>query len=181
MKKLTFILAIALIANVCNAASMEILVNGQDYTGQDVVASDIITVNWLEDNAYIYGGFEGLRINVSAGDYAAGTASLIGGLTLPSILVETAGDGFNVDITGTGLPFPTGIVATWDFHVGEDLEESSIILIDPTVGPYAGIYADLGGQDGLPYQELHVGVPEPATICLLGLGALSLIRRRRKA
>ena len=184
MKKLIFAFAlIALVANVGNAATIDILVNDQAYTGQDVVASDIITVIWVNDETYKYGGFGSFLMNVSAGDFVPDSGWTYPGLALGSVTDTVVGDGFDVLITGsqTYPELPLEPMASFDFHVGADLEPSTDIIIDPYQGSWVGTYAAVGGDDSLPYVVLHVGIPEPATICLLGLGALSLIRRRRKA
>lgn len=180
MKKLTIFLAIVLIANVGNAALLDILVNEVTWTGDAVAPSDIITVTWINDEgAGIWGGFGDFTINVSNGDEMA-NAWVDQSLMLPGITITPKTEGFDVFITGSGMPMPEGPVAGFDFHVPDYKQESDYIMIDPMLGTWFSRVASPGPGDELPYIVLHV-VPEPTTIGLLGLGALALIRRRRKA
>ncbi len=180
MKKLLVFLTILAMAGVANAAVIDILVNGGEWTGEDVKPSDIITVIWVNDLAYQYGGFGEFTINVSNGDYVADTGYINPALSLGSIAVTPKdGGGMDVLLTGTAMPLPEDILASWDFHVPEYKVESDYIIIDPVLGPYMSVYAAPGPDDNLPYVVLHV-IPEPMTIALLGLGGLFLVRRRRK-
>ncbi len=112
-------------------------------------------------------------------------------------LIDTDGDGIGdtqfttaqLILTLTAAP-PTGDIllidcvniiqgtfdtVTGDINGGKGQEGDTIILT------YGGIQYQYtltykGGTDG---KDLVLLIPEPATICLLGLGALSLIRRKR--
>jgi hypothetical protein len=67
-------------------------------------------------------------------------------------------------------------------HVHSYVDGSGFGHVDAT-----NVY--LGNYPGSPYSvdgfqcggTLDVTIPEPATLCLLGLGALSLIRRKKRA
>jgi len=179
MKKLMIFLAIALMANAASAALLELTVNDQPWTGQDVGPSDIITVVWNNDVAGQYGGFGALTINHSNGEQA-GDAWVDPRFVYPLITIVPLPppEGFDVIITGGGYPTPTGPLAGWTFHVPDYKEASDIIIIDPVSGAFNNVYAVPGPDDGLPYVELHV-TPEPMTIALLGLGGLLLVRRRK--
>jgi hypothetical protein len=72
MKKLVIFLLIALMANVGSAAMVDILVNGEVWTGESVRPSDIITVTWVNTDVGIWGGFGDFLINVSNGDMVGG-------------------------------------------------------------------------------------------------------------
>ena len=88
--------------------------------------------------------------------------------------------GMNGNI-GFGSPNVLGILASFEFHVPE-LPESSIITIDDFIegSTLTNVLFPWGSVIDLNPVEIHV-IPEPATIALLGIGALSLLRRRRKA
>ncbi len=183
MKKLTIFLVIALIGNVCSAAYIDILVNEQAWTGGNVAPSDIITVLYGNATPYVYGGsFGAYNINVSIGEFVSGW--LHSALSITPSMTATAGTegGFDLYVTGGSLGvMPEDIVMSFVFHVPDYIVESDAIIIDPDAGffPTTSSYAYPGSDDGNPYIVLHV--PEPATIALLGIGALSLLRRRRKA
>ncbi|MHC4212437.1 MAG: PEP-CTERM sorting domain-containing protein [Planctomycetota bacterium] len=170
------IAVIALTANVGNAVQMDILVNGEAWSGI-MGPSDIITVLWVNDLEYQYGGFGNFIINVSAGDYEAGSAYVNPALQLGSATVTPGTSGFDILLTGSAYtPLPLDVMASFEFHLPESLEDPIIIIIDPYQGAWLGTYGAVGPADGLPYFV----VPEPTTIALLGIGALSLLRRRRK-
>ncbi|MHC4212438.1 MAG: hypothetical protein ACYSWP_03590 [Planctomycetota bacterium] len=165
MKKLTIILAIVMIANVSSAVQMDIFVNGEAWTGGDVAPSDIITVLWINDLEDQYGGFGTFYINVSAGYYEAGSGYLNPALTLSCITPFPLASGFDVLLCGTSYnPLPLVVMASFEFHVPEGLEDPAIIIIDPYQGAWLGTYGAVGPADGLPYVELHV-TPEPNVSC----------------
>jgi len=180
MKKLIVFLAIALMANISSAARIDLLVDDVPWTGEDVKPSDIITVTWVNDEGPgIWGGFGDFTINVSNGDLYEGTGWILSTLMLPGITITPKTEGYDVFITGSGMPMPEGDIAGWTFHVPDYKEESDYIIIDPVLGMWFMDVATPGPDDGLPYVVLHV-IPEPMTIALLGLGGLFLVRRRRK-
>ena len=177
MKKLVIFLLIALMANVGSAAMIDILVNGNPWTGDSVRPSDIITVTWVNTDVGVWGGFGDFLINVSNGDQVGGEW-IHTSLLLPFIEIIPKEPGYDVYMGGGGMPTPEGPIAGWEFHVPDYKQDSDLIIIDPYSGTFNNVVAIPGADDGLPYVVLHV-TPEPTTIALLGLGGLFLLRRRK--
>jgi hypothetical protein len=126
----------------------------------------------MEDGTNL--GFAGLSIT-GDGDYIedslkwqAGMGAGMGGFTVSSTARQYT-------ISGQVLYFP-GIQAvnpilTWDFHAPDFW--GSRIYIDTTQGLYGG--QSIVGR----ILEVYVGIPEPMTIMLLGLGAVMVRKRKR--
>jgi hypothetical protein len=178
MKKLLVFLTVLVVTGVANGAAIEILVNGETYVDQLIFPSDIITVTWVNDEgAGIWGGFGDFTINVSNGDQV-GNEWILQTLMLPTIAITPKDEGYDVFLTGSGMPMPEGAIAGWEFHVPDYKQESDYIIIDPLLGTWFSRVATPGPDDNLPYVVLHV-IPEPMTVALLGLGGLFLLRRRK--
>ena len=178
MKKLSFLLVILMVASVSNAAYMNILVNGTPLEGVDVAPSDMITMVFGDDMPGV-GGMGAMVVDVSAGDQVGDPVDLYGSWMLIGFSFEVVpdGDGFLTTVSGSNLTMAVPAGDFWEqtFHVPDWMEESDYITITHTAGDWNGNYPEA-------FEEvvLHI-VPEPTTIALLGLGALSLLRRRRKA
>jgi hypothetical protein len=172
-KKMKRILALFIVCAMVSTASAVTELTMNVDQGQDVAPSDIIVLQFKDLTGAMTGGIAvGSYINVSAGDNAVHTwyAPPVGGWT-----IVPAGDGYTSsgNALWIGSPVPADdVIFTHEFHVPDGLQASDEILIDYNIA-YSG-----GAQAG--QIMLHV-IPEPATIALLGLGALSLLRRRRKA
>ena len=181
MKKLLVFLTVLVVAGVANGAIIDILVNGQPWTGGDVRPSDIITVTFINDIGGNWGGFGDFTINVSNGDLYEGT-EWIDGVKLPMaafIMLTPNAEGYDALMGGSAFgETPTGPLAGWEFHVPDYKLESDYIIIDPISGSFDGVGALPGPDDPFPYIVIHV-VPEPMTVALLGLGGLFLLRRRK--
>ena len=172
MKRFLALLIVLVMTSAASAAYMEITVNDEAYTGQDVEYSDIIKLKLMDDRGteYLTGTISSVSyIDVDNGDEWAHTwyATPMGGWAFTA-----AGDGY--DSSGTAmwingyLP-EDGVIFTHEFHV-PDLPVSTEIVID-----YEILYS-INGVSGS--ETLHV-IPEPATIALLGLGGLFLRRRKK--
>ena len=178
MKRILALLIVCAMTSAASAAFVDIRVDGNPWDGGDVAPSSIVQVVLVDDvdNALRTqtGTLDASTINVSAGDNYSHTFYLtpsMGGWAF-----TPAGDGYTS--IGSGVWFGGSLpvndeVFVHEFHVPDGMEFSDEILIDYNIA-----YQFLTGQQG--GVVLHV-IPEPATIALLGIGALSLLRRRRKA
>ncbi|MHC4755947.1 MAG: PEP-CTERM sorting domain-containing protein [Planctomycetota bacterium] len=175
MKKLIILfLVLAMCSTVSAVLTYEFFVTpemGDTYVwdGGGIKASDIITVKFMETGTNL--GFAGLSIT-GDGDYMEDSlvwqAAAFGGFSV----VSKAGQ---YTISGQVLYFPgtqaVNPILTWEFHI-PDVPDSTWFEIDITQGLY-------GGQSIVgPLLDMHVPIPEPMTIMLLGLGALMLRRKR---
>ena len=178
MKKLLTLFIVLAMAASASAVTVtyDITVNDMPYTGQDVVGSDIIHVQWMAAPADLMGGFAAFALDVDHGDYVAQSFYLQAGFIMQTMaVVSPVGDGLQVTGSATGFSLAPDQVAGvfgFDFHVPEDLAPSTWINITPTAGTFNLVNFDL-----LPSIALHV-IPEPMTIALLGLGGLFLRRRK---
>jgi hypothetical protein len=175
MKRLLVLLIVFAMTSAASAATVDILVNGAPWMGDDVAPSDIVTL-LLNDSAragLLVGALNTSSIDVSQADNASHTffqAPSIGGWD-----ITPGGAGYTSSGAGTwfGVTLPQdGIVFVHEFHVPDNALPSDEIFVDLAV---AYQFVDESGTGRV---VMHV-IPEPATIALLGLGALSLLRRRK--
>jgi hypothetical protein len=84
----------------------------------------------------------------------------------------------DVFASGGGLDMPYGLVFGPDAYLYvASLNTNSILRYDGQSGAFIGVFASGGGMN----QPCHIlFTPEPATLSLLALGGLALIRRGRK-
>jgi hypothetical protein len=171
MKRLLgLVLVLAIVSASYGAASVEVLVNGEPWQGQDVEASQVITVNLLDTGFFKpFSAAPMFGVGVDHGDLQnlRFVAPNLGNMKL----VDPEGDGFAVRGNGTYIMVnvPEGVALGFDFHVPDDLQPSDYINVT-----WAGNYGGLTPDD----IAIHV-IPEPMTIGLLGLGGLALLRRRK--
>lgn len=152
--------------------------------------ADIVVEDTLGgQNTYVLGEFglnTSLQTDTSSGGIASG--SFVGGalsfidsgdnalLTGNIVYLELveAFDGWGI-LTGQGQFEVTGGILEPDFA----LSLGNIVQITFNVSPgsISNFSADFTGSSNITVMP----IPEPATICLLGLGALGLLRRRKSA
>jgi hypothetical protein len=130
---------------------------------QDISGNTI--VGWYADSDWIYHGFIYDGTNYTTVDVPGATSTDLRGIsgsTMVGTYVDASGvHGLLYDGTAcTTLDMP-GATGTWF----SGIDGSTVV----------GTYLDASGM----YHGLIYTIPEPATICLLGLGALSLLRRKR--
>jgi len=173
MKKfMMIILAVALVASVASAATMNITGSTAALPDQ-TKPGDTLTMNWF-DNSEVYGGFGDVIINVSQGNFVSAAYANIGWLLKADPVVTVNGAGFDIAIGASAFPIPanTGNIFTLVFTVPTTAAAQSKVNIAVTTGGYNQMF----GAD-LPSASLTV-VPEPVTLVLLGLGGLFLRRRK---
>ena len=187
MKKILSLILVLAICSSASALTASFRVAADDMK-ESYAASDIITIELVSDSDIL-----GISLNVGAdGGTAQDPRDMAQSLTdLRNLgaLVNAGGlliTGINGSTPFGGAPvLAGGVLYSFEFHVPE-LPPSSIILIDDVTDMGASpplstsimtsAYAFISDVDGV---EIHT--PEPTTIALLGLGALSMLRRRRKA
>jgi len=104
-------------------------------------------------------------------------------------MMITFNDGINGDLTGNDVVAlsvngsPAGTSTTWEtyyYATGEGVTEPRLQAVDSLLFRMSTADASLAGG-GVYFDNVEISnVPEPATMCILGLGGL-LLRRKRRA
>ena len=136
------------------------------------VGGDILRIDPTDANIFADIGFTGYLDGGLA--YNSSDGYLYGGAAGDLLRIDPT-DGSSVDLgfdgyLGGGLAYNSSDGYLYGGDGGD------LLRIDPTDGSYT----DIGFTGGYIGGGLAC-VPEPATIALLGLGALSLLRRKRRA
>ncbi len=115
-----------------------------------------------------------------------------------TVWYESDDDWIDYEANPGNMPADEFIGQAWDTHEwqwlafnldlsqhdwNDDLDDDyiSLMLSGPLSGNHECGEVDLSEGGYVPYLEITTTVPEPATICLLGLGVLSLLRMKRKS
>lgn len=88
-------------------------------------------------------------------------------------------------------PPPHFQAQAWTLLDGDPSRASALEVLDGLVAPRTGYFpgtddsdlvirADLSGSDPVQFTLKEYPTPEPATVCLMGLGALAILARRRR-
>jgi len=157
---------------------------GVDYKGTYWKASDLNRSLDL-DNSPGFGGIKQTFATIMGKDYAvtfdmAGNPYWDPNLNDPPIKymgVEVAGQSavFDFDVTGHDYLNMGWVTRSWQVTAIGISTTIEFYSLDPVYGKYSGYCGP--ALDNVSVVE----IPEPATMALLGLGALSLIRRKRSA
>ena len=189
MKKLLIFMLVLGLASVANAT----LVSGYDYVtltidapaeaAVDTLFTVMVRVTDIPTDDYMISLQNG-TIDITGGSYTEGTVTAGPTFDGGSTLVFT---GFDI-ISSAPDPYADEGDIVFQFQVKGDTESNTLVfdLIDQTSG-YIEVALESGDLSGLPTDlygltivtdSTHI-IPEPATIALLGLGSLFLLRRRK--
>jgi len=145
------------------------LVDARDNTGTNPSSTGVpiyltdMTTKVADDNADLWDGTVDNIINTRAdGSVTTGHLWVFSG---------TKRDGTAADNTGSNFG-PFG-------QVGGNIQQGKGFLTDAWICPVDGDWVGDPPETSLPIYAMSEIIPEPATMCLLGLGGLVMLRRRR--
>lgn len=99
--------------------------------------------------------------------------------SLPQALTSTFGIGFGANTDAFGSLFGTGTLISFGLTVPDSYEPGDVMMdVSGTFTDFVN-FTDPQGTSTGPF-TLHI-TPEPATLMLLGIGGLAVLRRRRSA
>jgi hypothetical protein len=137
-------------------------------------------MTWLQNTSYGFSlTFSGDTATLTIGN-GPPTVSYSGLVAPTDLYLQAKANGTRLmtasDLVIDGLSFgplsDTGGTKHW-IHIG-NLSTAGFTL----TGTLSGDFYQSGASENVAF-DMIAGVPEPATICLLGLGALSLLRNRK--
>lgn len=165
-------------ASVHSTYKMSVEVNFNGFTWLEIYAQADGTQNakYTEPSGIRFDYWGG---NIAVTDWTG--AGAIASVVNDQALTGFTGGTYNYEIEDHGL---TMIARMIDPANPANMAQTTVTLNFALAGGQHALGADPGGP-GWPglktisYDNFDISVPEPATICLLGIGALSLIRRKR--
>ncbi len=181
MKSLLVFASVCFLVGLTLSAPQDVRANDDDWTGDIAGAGAAFTVEAEHEDAYPWKGwYHVYATNTGAepwGDFHFGIFDPIGGQNISNVHFLDASMGGND-------PYSSQAPLTWD--IDNDVVGATIDLFyytDPVLpGESADFHVWTANPDHLSFFGIYfwpTPVPEPATISLLLLGGLVVLRRRR--
>jgi len=166
---------------------------GDPYWGPDAAAPDNGPIMWRNDEAVVAYGIQPGEVAMhtgATGHYLGGWEDIAARWTAPATITQPevnlvgswgVGDGGEIEVwivKNAGLGDQTTL-----FHMGSTTEAipfdlSVAVMPGDTFDFVQGAGAGMGGENS-PFDVTITEVPEPATMALLSMGALALLRKRK--